>query len=261
MRARPSGGAHTRTPPVALAHAACAVAGISVPSGLFVPCILVGSGYGRLIGELIKTHYSYIDPGVYALVGATSMLGGVTRMTISLAVILVETTGNLRFLLPIMLVRLHWTACGRARPHLNAHSRLPQALMVSKWVGDLFNISLYDMHVEIKARGPARRVFLSPRPPSPDPPCPAGAAQCVPFVEPNPPQNLRALFARDVMNTPVVTFREKERVGHVLEVLRSWCGRSTAAPRPAGPQSPTRSHTHTHTYPFPHPARTMDSPW
>lgn len=65
----------------------------------------MGSGYGRLIGELIKTHYTYIDPGVYALVGATSMLGGVTRMTISLAVILVETTGNLRFLLPIMLVR------------------------------------------------------------------------------------------------------------------------------------------------------------
>lgn len=57
--------------------------------------------------------------------------------------------------------------------------------------------------------------------------------QCVPFVEPNPPQNLRALFARDVMNTPVVTFREKERVGHVLDVLRSWCAQLPSSRSPS----------------------------
>lgn len=55
------------------------------------------------------------------------MLGGVTRMTVSLTVILLETTQDIQYLLPIMLT-----------------------LIVSKWVGDLFNISLYDMHVEFK---------------------------------------------------------------------------------------------------------------
>lgn len=34
---------------------------------------------------------------------------------------------------------------------------------------------------------------------------------------------LRELFARDVMNTPVKAFRERETVARILEVLRSWC--------------------------------------
>ena len=35
--------------------------------------------------------------------GATAMLGGTTRMTMSLAVILLETTNEIQYLLPIML--------------------------------------------------------------------------------------------------------------------------------------------------------------
>ena len=41
---------------------------------------------------------------------------------------MLETTNNIKYLLPIMLV-----------------------LMTAKFVGDMFNISLYDMHVEIAA--------------------------------------------------------------------------------------------------------------
>ena len=33
--------------------------GIAVPSGLFVPCILMGCGFGRLFGEFLK-HYVFL---------------------------------------------------------------------------------------------------------------------------------------------------------------------------------------------------------
>lgn len=56
-----------------------------------------------------------VDPGKYALAGAAAQLGGIVRMTISLTAIIVETTKDITFGLPIMLV-----------------------LMIAKWIGDLF---------------------------------------------------------------------------------------------------------------------------
>ena len=44
-----------------------------------------------------------IYPGTYALIGAASFLGGVVRMTISLTVILIESTNEISLGLPIML--------------------------------------------------------------------------------------------------------------------------------------------------------------
>ena len=99
--------------------------GIAVPSGLFIPCMMMGAGLGRLSGELIRAMGSNAaDPGVYALVGAAGMLGGVTRMTVSLAVILVEVSNDIQLLLPIML-----------------------AILLAKAVGDRFTRSLYDIHI------------------------------------------------------------------------------------------------------------------
>jgi chloride channel 7 len=156
--------------------------GIQVPSGLFVPGIIIGCSFGRLTGEWVRyhtydaqcgsgdvdmndpamtaLHCHTVHPGVYAFLGATCMLGGMTRMTISLCVILMETTNNIQYLLPIMMT-----------------------LSVSKWVGDWFNISLYDMHVEIK---------------------------CIPFLEGKPPVGMEQLHAGDLMKQPVMTFNEVE---------------------------------------------------
>ena len=54
-------------------------------------------------------------------------------------------------------------------------------LMLSKWVGDQFNISLYDLHVELK---------------------------CIPFVEGTPSEGMEQMNAIDVATTPVVTLEQ-----------------------------------------------------
>ena len=114
--------------------------GCSVPSGLFVPCILMGSAFGRLWGEILRDWLpvaSDITPGVYALVGAAAMLSGVTRITITLSVILFETTNQVYLITPIMLT-----------------------VLIAKWVADNFNISLYDIHIALKCLP-----FVEPDPP------------------------------------------------------------------------------------------------
>lgn len=116
--------------------------GISIPSGLFIPLIMIGTCYGRLAGFLSNYIFSSIDPGTYALIGAASMLGGCLRMTISLTVILLEITNDIQFLLPIMAT-----------------------VMVAKWVGDHFNGPLYDAYIELKHipfLEPACPNFVSP---------------------------------------------------------------------------------------------------
>jgi len=154
--------------------------GLAVPSGLFVPSILTGSALARIIGAYLSEHdvlglglfgTSDIQPGLYAFMGAAAMLGGVTRMTISLVIILVETTNDVQYLMPVMMT-----------------------VMISKWVGDLFNISLYDIHVELL---------------------------CIPFVESTPPQRHTLMTAADVMVSPVVAFRTTEKVGVVYDTLNN----------------------------------------
>lgn len=105
----------------------CWTQGIAAPVGVFVPAILTGASYGRLVGQLLNNIGSAwrINPGTFALIGAASFLGGVTRMTIALTVILIEATNDTTYGLPIMIT-----------------------LMVAKWTGDWFNEGLYDIAIE-----------------------------------------------------------------------------------------------------------------
>ncbi|CAJ2637192.1 unnamed protein product [Trifolium pratense] len=100
--------------------------GIAVPSGLFLPIILIGSGYGRLLGILMKP-YTNIDHGLLAVLGAASLMAGSMRMTVSLCVIFLELTNNL-LLLPITMI----------------------VLLVAKTVGDSFNPSIYEIILHLK---------------------------------------------------------------------------------------------------------------
>jgi chloride channel 3/4/5 len=110
--------------------------GIKVPAGIFIPSMAVGACLGRAIGVLVESWYQSasdwwffsacsssrgcVTPGIntssslgtYAIVGAAACLAGVTRMTVSLVVIIFELTGALSYVLPVMLVILiaKWTA-------------------------------------------------------------------------------------------------------------------------------------------------------
>lgn len=100
--------------------------GIAVPSGLFLPIILMGSAYGRLLGIAMGS-YTNIDQGLYAVLGAASLMAGSMRMTVSLCVIFLELTNNL-LLLPITMI----------------------VLLISKTVGDSFNPSIYEIILHLK---------------------------------------------------------------------------------------------------------------
>ncbi|KDO24809.1 hypothetical protein SPRG_09642 [Saprolegnia parasitica CBS 223.65] len=112
--------------------ASCWTYGLKVPSGLFIPALLTGAAYGRLWTRIINAitaalHAKTIDPRVYGLIGSAAMLGGVTRMTISLTVILLECTGNIEYGLPLIVT-----------------------LFSARWVGNYFNHGIYDIHIHLR---------------------------------------------------------------------------------------------------------------
>jgi len=83
--------------------------GCKVPSGVIIPALDAGALFGRLVGQWITS----ISPGIFAMVGAAAFLAGVSRMTISLCVIMFELTGELEYIIPHMI-----------------------AILVAKWVAD-----------------------------------------------------------------------------------------------------------------------------
>ncbi|KAF1812656.1 chloride channel protein 3 [Eremomyces bilateralis CBS 781.70] len=103
--------------------------GLLIPAGIILPSMALGALYGRAVGLIMevwqKAYPNFlpfgscepdipcVTPGTYAIIGAASALGGATRMTVSIVVIMFELTGALTYVLPIMV-----------------------AVMVSKWVGD-----------------------------------------------------------------------------------------------------------------------------
>jgi hypothetical protein len=139
--------------------------GISVPSGLFMPSIMTGAAFGGLLGiqlrKFVLAHNTdcwimavedfdhHLVPGLYALVGSAAMLAGVFRSSISLAVILLEGTGQIQYLLPILLT-----------------------IGVAKITADIFVDGLNEVQLDLKEmpflhREPARDMVRQIKPQSP----------------------------------------------------------------------------------------------
>ncbi|KAI6184104.1 Chloride channel protein [Aphelenchoides bicaudatus] len=140
--------------------------GIKVPSGLFVPSLAMGAIAGRLLGIQVESfvttlnksepHNSYwsceigkdcVMPGLYAMVGAAAVLGGVTRMTVSLVVIMFELTGSLEFIVPTMCLKTK-TINDLASDVVRCVSSELIGVMFAKWVGDaICKEGIYDAHI------------------------------------------------------------------------------------------------------------------
>jgi chloride channel 3/4/5 len=105
--------------------------GIKVPAGIYVPSMVCGGILGRIVGHIVQylaLNYSHtglfgtcsptdapescVVPGVYAMVAAGATMCGVTRLSVTLAVILFELTGSLDHVLPfsIGVLAAKWTA-------------------------------------------------------------------------------------------------------------------------------------------------------
>jgi chloride channel 3/4/5 len=122
--------------------------GIKVPAGIYVPSMVVGGLLGRIVGHSIQMLiYKYpqfplfarcpvdggpeacVVPGVYALVAAGATMCGVTRLSVTLAVILFELTGSLEHVLPFSL-----------------------GVLIAKWTADAIEpLSVYDLLLEMNS--------------------------------------------------------------------------------------------------------------
>lgn len=118
--------------------------GLDIPAGIILPSMAIGAMYGRALGMVVRLwQETYpnalifsrcepdipcVTPGLYAIIGAASALGGATRMTLSIVVIMFELTGALTYVIPIMI-----------------------AVMLSKWCGDIFGKrGIYESWIQLK---------------------------------------------------------------------------------------------------------------
>lgn len=96
--------------------------GMNVPSGLFIPSLFIGACIGRFVWTVTMLFSDRtIEPGAFAIVGASGVLAGFSRLTISLVVIMFELTGDISSVIPVMC-----------------------SCFTAKIVGDYFNESIYD---------------------------------------------------------------------------------------------------------------------
>ncbi|KAH8896499.1 putative chloride channel protein [Thozetella sp. PMI_491] len=93
--------------------------GCKVPSGVIIPALDAGALFGRMVGQVVPG----ISPGIFAMVGSAAFLAGVSRMTVSLAVVMFELTGEVNFIPPFMV-----------------------AILTAKWVADAISADgVYDL--------------------------------------------------------------------------------------------------------------------
>lgn len=82
--------------------------GVNLPAGLFLPGMVIGSAFGELFARFLNQQ-GYIEENElndvrkhFVVLGCSSFLAGYTRMTYSLAVIMMETSQSISIFIPII---------------------------------------------------------------------------------------------------------------------------------------------------------------
>jgi len=110
--------------------------GSALPTGIFVPSIIIGCGLGGFYAKWIEWMYNGVEGvtllphqqgGYFGLMGAVAVLAGINQSSLSLVVILIEGTGEIRFFFPIVLVTI-----------------------IAKSVSSLFVLGVYETGLELK---------------------------------------------------------------------------------------------------------------
>ncbi|KKA21150.1 Voltage-gated chloride channel (ClcA) [Rasamsonia emersonii CBS 393.64] len=172
--------------------------GIKVPAGIYVPSMVVGGLMGRIVGHITQYFVvtypdfflfascpatpgmeSCVTPGVYAMIAAGATMCGVTRLSVTLAVILFELTGSLNHVLPFCI-----------------------AVLCAKWTADAIEPrSIYDLLIDMNSYP-----FLDNKT---HPICDAELGDLVPPV--------RKHRIIDISNSPLVPARElREKLDYLL---------------------------------------------
>lgn len=78
--------------------------GVALPSGIFMPTFLVGSSLGGYLGVIFVDWLGQdVSVSTFALLGAAALLAGIQRSTVSLCVIIIEGTGQVKTLIPVII--------------------------------------------------------------------------------------------------------------------------------------------------------------
>jgi chloride channel 3/4/5 len=120
--------------------------------------MVVGGLMGRIIGHLVQwlvlatptwgiwgscaaTGGTCIQPGVYGLIAAGATMCGVTRLSVTLAVILFELTGSLDYVLPFSLSILvaKWIADAVEPNSIYVSLPLLDAMGIANWATRTFS--------------------------------------------------------------------------------------------------------------------------
>lgn len=119
--------------------------GAKVPAGIFVPSMAVGATFGRLVSLFVERFIcgtGTITSGAYAFLGAAATLCGITNLTLTVVVIMLELTGAFIYIIPTMIV------VAIARIILNSSETSGIADQMIKVNG--FPLIEYEMEPEVK---------------------------------------------------------------------------------------------------------------
>ena len=108
--------------------------GLKVPAGIYIPSLILGALLGRLFGTAVQYSLSIvvsggnsilgldianggesgfrIVPGVYALLAAAATMCGVTRLTVTIVMIIFELSGSIDYIIPatVTVFAAKWAA-------------------------------------------------------------------------------------------------------------------------------------------------------